>query len=115
MAISVDAVRQEWERGERRLEALAHDRGTYAALLDQVEVLTDELRRRVGQTFTLAELADAYQGAEDWVRDIVVAASSAPDSERAGGVGRAAGVRDAALVQDAAFAQYARGATDYRP
>ena len=28
-----------------------------------------ELRRRLGQTFTLAELADVYDGALDWARD----------------------------------------------
>ena len=65
-----------------------------------------ELRRRVGQTFTLAELARAYEDSEDWIRDVV----------RANGPAEArAGIRDVALVGDAAFASYARGATDYRP
>jgi hypothetical protein len=113
--VTLAVARHQWEDGARRLAAAQSDPVRYRALAALVDSVADELRRKVGQTFTLAELADAYQGAEDWVRDIVVAASSAPDSERAGGVGRAAGVRDAALVQDAAFAQYARGATDYRP
>jgi hypothetical protein len=60
----------------------------------------------VGQTFTLAELAYAYEGSEDWVRDVVV--RSAPPRARAG-------IRDVALVQDAAFALYAQGASDYKP
>jgi hypothetical protein len=68
--------------------------------------VVDELRRRVGQTFTLDELADAYSGAEDWVREVVV---------READLRARAGLRDTALVQDAAFGQYARGATDYAP
>jgi hypothetical protein len=54
----------------------------------------------------LAELAELYAGAEDWVRDVVVQAAPPRAS---------VGVRDAALVQDAAFGQYAHGASDYRP
>jgi hypothetical protein len=77
--------------------------GQLAELVDAVQA---ELRRRVGQTFTLADLARAYTGSEDWVRDVVVA--STPERGRAG-------LRDAALVGDAAFGLYARGATDYRP
>ena len=71
-----------------------------------VDAVVDELRRRVGQTFTLSELARAYVGSEDWVREVVVAAT--PPRARAG-------LRDTAVVQDAAFAQYARGASDYAP
>ena len=54
----------------------------------------------------LAELARAYEGSEDWIRDVVL--RSAPPKSRAG-------IRDVALVQDAAFAHYALGASDYRP
>ena len=99
-------ARHQWEDGARRLAEAQTDPARYRELADLVDAVVDELRRRVGQTFSLAELADAYGGAEDWVRDVVVA--SAP---RAGRVG----VRDTALVQDAAFGQYAHGATDYRP
>ena len=35
----------------------------------QVDAVTVELRRRVGQTFTLAELAAAYRGADAWGAD----------------------------------------------
>ena len=68
--------------------------------------MTDELRRRLGQRYTLADLAAAYDGAEEWVRDVVL--RSARPKFRAG-------VRDTALVQDAAFARYAQGASDYEP
>ena len=57
-------VRQEWEEGDRRLEAERRDPARYARLVQQVEVLTDELRKQVGQTYTLADLAAAYREAE---------------------------------------------------
>jgi hypothetical protein len=99
-------ARHQWDEGARRLAAAQADPARYRQLAALVDAVLDELRRRVGQTFTLAELAEAYAGAEDWVRDVVVEATP----PRA-----AAGLRDAALVQDAAFGQYAHGATDYRP
>ena len=104
MPVSVVTVRQEWEEGHRRLEALAADRRVYARLLEQVEILTDELRRRVGQTFTLAELADAYAGAERWSRDAIAERAPAPGW-----------LSTVALVEAAAFHRYQRGAIDYEP
>jgi hypothetical protein len=104
--VSVQTARLQWDDGSRRLEAARSEGARYRQLADLVDAVVAELRRRVGQTFTVAELAQAYEGAEDWVRDVVVAATP-PKA--------AAGLRDAALVQDAAFGQYARGATDYRP
>jgi hypothetical protein len=103
---SVAAARHQWDEGKRRLAEAGEDtaRSRHLGLL--VDAVTDALRRRIGQTFTLAELADAYSGAEDWVRDVIL--SSTPPRARAG-------IRDTALVQDAAFARYARGAIDYRP
>ncbi len=102
----IDSARYQWEEGRRRLEAERENAARYHHLLTLVDAVTDELRRRVGQTFTLAELARAYAGAEDWVREVVIAAAPARGP---------AGVGDVALVQDAAFAQYASGASDYRP
>jgi hypothetical protein len=102
----LDSARHQWEDGRRRLEAEGEDTARSRHLWLLVEAVLDDLRRRVGQTFTLAELARAYDGSEDWVLDIV--AHTARPRARAG-------IRDAALVQDAAFARYARGATDYRP
>ena len=37
----------------------------------QHDAILEELRRRVGTTFTLAELAAAYAGSERWVREVV--------------------------------------------
>jgi hypothetical protein len=102
----LETARQQWDEGLRRLDRVGAEtaRGRHLWLL--VEAVVGELRRRVGQTFTLADLARAYDGAEDWVRDVVI--DAAPPKSRAG-------IRDVALVQDAAFAHYARGASDYRP
>ena len=99
-------ARHQWEEGTRRLAAEQANGVRYRQLAELVDAVLDELRRRVGQTYTLADLAAAYERAEDWVRDVVL--ESAPPRG-------AVGVRDAALVQDAAFGSYARGATDYRP
>ena len=104
--VTVANARLQWDEGVRRFEATRGDGTRYRHLGSLVDAVQDELRRRVGQTFTLAQLADAYRGSEDWVRDVVVDATP-PRAQ--------AGLRDTALVQDTAFALYARGATDYRP
>jgi hypothetical protein len=103
---SVAAARHQWEEGKRRLADEGEDTARSRHLIVLVDAVADELRRHVGQTFTLAELAEAYDAADDWVRDVIV--RSLPRRSRAG-------IRDTALVQDAAFARYAQGASDYRP
>jgi hypothetical protein len=99
---SLDLVRHEWEDGQRRLDAERGDPRRYRGLLDQVDVVTGELRRRVGGTFTLAELAAAYRDADSWARQAV--------ADRAPGPGWP---RDLSLVLAAAFHAYQRGASDY--
>ena len=100
----LDIARPEWEEGYRRLEATRGDPQLYRRLLEQVEVLTDELRKRVGTTFTLAELARAYRDAERWTRIAI--------EERAPRPGWATTL---SVAEDAAFHLYQRGAVDYRP
>ncbi len=104
MAIGIETTRAEWEQGYRRVEDARSDRTRYDRLHAQVGIVLEELRRRVGQTFTLADLVRAYLEAERWVREAV--------SERAGTPGWP---RDLATVQAAAFHQYQRGAVDYEP
>lgn len=99
---SLDLVRHEWEDGQHRLDAERGDPRRYRGLLDQVDVVTGELRRRVGGTFTLAELAAAYRDADSWARQAV--------ADRAPGPGWP---RDLSLVLAAAFHAYQRGASDY--
>jgi hypothetical protein len=103
----LETARFQWEEGERRLESSRGDLPRYRELASLVDAVVGELRRRVGQTFTLGELADAYGGSEEWVRDVVVEVTPVR--------GARAGLPDSAVVQDAAFARYARGATDYAP
>jgi hypothetical protein len=100
---AVDAVRQQWEEGNRRFESQAGD-PVFPQLLEQLEVATDELRKRVGETFTLVQLADAYGSSDHWLRQAVEERVAVPGW-----------VRHLSVVQDAAFHQYARGATDYSP
>jgi hypothetical protein len=102
--VSVDVVRTEWERAFRRLESERDDARRYRNRLAGVEAVTDGLRGRVGQTFTLDELARAYVDVERWGREVV--------SEHAPYDGWA---RDLSLIEDTAFHLYARGATDYDP
>jgi hypothetical protein len=102
--MSVDLARQQWEEGHRRLERHRDESGVYRRLLEQVEAVTEELRRRVGATFTLAELADCYRGAERWARDAVEDRAPAPGWPRS-----------VVTAVDAAFHLYARGARDYAP
>jgi hypothetical protein len=103
---SLAIARHQWAEGKRLLDQAGEDTARSRHLLMLVEAVTAQLSRRVGQTFTLAELAQVYEGAEDWVRDVVV--ESMPPKSRAG-------IKDTTLVQDAAFALYAQGASDYRP
>jgi hypothetical protein len=104
VATSVDVARQQWAEGNRRLESEASDPAAYERLQAQLEVATEELRKRVGETFTLAQLAETYDAADGWMREAI--------EERAGGPGWP---RHLSIVQDAAFHRFARGATDYSP
>jgi len=96
-------MQHEWEEAGRRLEAERGDRRRYERLLEQVDIVLEELRKNVGQTYTLAELATAYRDAERWAREAVE--NRTPSS---------GWPRDLALVVAAAFHAYQRGATDYQ-
>ena len=96
----VGAARFQWEDGLRDLDRDDGLREPRRRIVDAVHV---ELRRKLGQTFTLAELSAAYAGASDWYLDL--AARTAPRHPEAW---------DPAVALDGAFALYARGATDAR-
>jgi hypothetical protein len=100
----VEVARQEWEEGSRRLEAARDDRRRYRQLLELLELVLDELRKRMGQTYTLAELVSAYAESERWAREVL--------EERAAVAGWP---RDLTVVLAAAFDAYQRGAVDYEP
>lgn len=106
---SVDVVlaRQQWVEGSRRLEALRDaDTWLYLELVRLADLVTAELRGRIGQTFMLDELASLYERAEDWTRVAIADAEPEPPP---------GWPRHLSLVVDAAFEAYARGATDYEP
>jgi uncharacterized protein len=102
--MDLDLARQQWQDGQRRVERARNDRPRYARLTGQVDLLVAALRKRVGQVFTLAELAAAYDGADEWARTLLDEAEpEAPVTSEPG------------TLADAAFHAYARGASDYRP
>ena len=101
---AVDTIRQEWDQGNRRFEELLRDPVARPRLLAQLEVVSGELRKRVGETFTLDELAAMYARADEWVRAAVEEHAASPGWPRT-----------LAIVQDAAFYRYQRGAVDYTP
>jgi len=102
--MNVELARQQWQDGNGRVERTRADRARYLRLAAQVDVVVAGLRQRVGQVFTLAELAAAYDGADDWARELLEDADpEAPPPLEAG------------TVADAAFHAYARGAADYSP
>ena len=104
MPIALDQTRLEWEQGYARLQRELRETPRGDALLAEVDAVTGALRRRIGQSFTLGELADAYATADDWARE------SVSEIEPASGW-----PRRLATVTEAAFHLYSRGAVDYEP
>ena len=90
-----------WREGQRRLSQA--DPQNRPALDRVVDALVDELRRRIGLTFTTDELA-RYDGENgtDWCFDI--ATRVAPGNPEAW---------DLTTIAGAAFARYVREASDY--
>lgn len=103
MQIELESARRDWQEGYRRLLASSDD-AARERLLRQVDVVTEELRRRLGSRFTLAELAAVYPSSETWLRAAVEERAASPGWPRT-----------IALVGDAAFHLYARGAIDFEP
>jgi hypothetical protein len=104
VVVEVELARRQWEEGSERFDEHVRNEGREESFLDALEAITDELRRRVGQTFTLAELAREYARADDWARSAVSEHAYFPGWPRY-----------LTTIQDAAFHLYARGATDYAP
>ena len=103
--IDIESARRDWEDGYRALRAASAQEPLEADRLHrQLEIVTGELRRRVGLSFTVADLVRAYPDSERWARTVVEEAGAPP--------GWAFSL---AMVGDAAFNLYARGAVDYTP
>jgi hypothetical protein len=104
MRAEVESARSDWEHAYRRLEEEAKDPRRGDALFLQLEVVSEELRKRVGSSYTLRELASEYSRSDAWVRDVVAERAATPDW-----------YRTLAVVEGAAFHMYSRGALDYEP
>ena len=96
MAYAIENALYQWHDGDRRLAATAEparadlDRAAYAVI--------EELRKRLGSTFLLEELADLYHRGTDWATELAA---------------RYGAGTDAAAVVDAAFARYARESSNF--
>ena len=89
----------QWEEGYRALQAIEDPRRR--RLADRVvDAVREELRRRIGPTFSADELADLYGRGTDWCQQ--VALDVAPAAEG-----------DAQSLADAGFWLYLRGAGDF--
>jgi hypothetical protein len=89
----------QWEEGWRELQAIDDPRAR--RLAERVMgAIRDELRRRIGPTFTAAELAELYGAGTDWCLQIAIDVAPAAEG-------------DAQSLADAAFWQYLRGAVDF--
>ncbi|HZA59567.1 MAG TPA: hypothetical protein VE523_10320 [Solirubrobacterales bacterium] len=102
VAYPIDNALYQWEEGERRLRELSRDPRAARRLSRAVEAVRDELRRRIGPTFTAEELASLYGEGTDWALDAV--RWTMPEE---------AAELDPQAVVDGAFFLYLRGARDY--
>jgi hypothetical protein len=100
----VSTARGEWQVGHRRFLEETRDPRRGDALHRQREVVLDELRRRVGTTFTLAELVAAYDDSERWLRGVIEERAPSRDW-----------VATVSIAGDAAFHAYSTQAQDYEP
>jgi hypothetical protein len=99
---AVAAARFAWDEGLSRLGRPAPP-AVARARRRIMDAVAEELRRRVGRTFSLRDLARVYDGASSWYLDL--AARVAP---------REPAAWDPSVALDAAFADYSRQAVDAR-
>jgi hypothetical protein len=96
MAYSLDNALFQWREGERRVADTPEP--ARADLERAAAGVVEELRKRLGSSFVLDELADMYGEGTDWATDLAI---------------RHGASTDAAVVVDAAYARYAREASNY--
>jgi hypothetical protein len=90
VAYGIENALFEWEEGEARTRDSRH--------LDRAaRLVVQELRRRLGGSFTLDELADLYGEGTDWLTDMLL--------QRFGS--------ETTTAVNAGFFRYARLASDY--
>jgi len=92
----------QWEEGYRRLQEARSEPSLYRALARAVIAIQGDLRKRLGSTFSVAELASLYRESSEWTLDLAM--RRIPDDASGWGPGVAA---------DAAFYLYMREAADF--
>jgi hypothetical protein len=92
----------QWEQGASRLRELSREPRSARTAARAVEAIRDELRRRIGPTFSAQELAELYARGTDWALE---AARQAAPMEAVD--------LDTEAIIDGAFHLYLRGARDY--
>jgi hypothetical protein len=96
MSYALENAIYQWQEGERRVRDAE---GPVRADLERaIDVVLDELRRRLGSRFVLDELVAYYSEGTDWAIELAA---------------RYSGGTDAASVVDATFGRYAREASNY--
>ncbi|HKF80989.1 MAG TPA: hypothetical protein VKB17_09220 [Thermoleophilaceae bacterium] len=96
MTYALENALFQWREGEQRLRD-AEDTER-RQLESAAETVVDELRRRLGSSFLIEELAAFYAQGTDWAAELAQRYTSGTE---------------AAYVVDAAFARYAREASDF--
>jgi hypothetical protein len=96
MAYALENALYQWRDGDQRLAQ--HNEPARADLDRAADVVIEQLRKRLGSSFLVEELADLYAQGTDWATELA---------------GRNAAGTDAAAVVDAAFARYAREASNF--
>jgi hypothetical protein len=98
----VESAVFQWEEGYRQLEAARSEPRRYRALGRMVTAIQDELRKRLGSTFSVQELASLYYDGTDW--GLEVAIDHLADEQAAS---------DTSTGVDAAFYLYMRESADF--
>jgi hypothetical protein len=101
--VDLELARHQWEEGRRAVDRTRSDPAAHRRLVAQIDVVAAELTRRVGQVFTLDELATEYDSADRWTLETIDDAF--PDDVPA----------DVSTAANAAFDLYSRRASDYAP
>jgi hypothetical protein len=99
VAYPLDNALFQWESGKRRLDEIEDPRER--RLADRVvDSIREELRRRIGPTFSAEELAELYGKGTDWCQQVAIDVAPAMEGE-------------AQSLGDAAFWLYVRGARNF--
>jgi hypothetical protein len=92
----------QWEEGYRSLRETRSEPQVERALARTVVAIQDELRKRLGSTFRIAELAALYREGSDWTLDLAL--RTRPENLARW---------DPSVAVDGAFYLYMREAADF--